>query len=608
MDQTSLMPTGGLVSEPVLDMQGVSVSLPRGGRLVPVLDGLDLTIAAGEMLALVGETGSGKTIAALSIPRLLPEGAVLDGRIFLNNTELTALSEPEMRRQRGPGIGMVFQDPGRALNPSMRVGAQIAEAIRMHQKISAREAWARALARLDEVGIPDPAERANDYPHLFSGGQRQRVTIALALACDPVLLIADECTTGLDPVLARQMLGLLHELRRRRDLAVLFVTHDLSLVRRHADTVQVLYAGQAVERGSVPSVLSNPLHPYTGALLAAAPKLTRRPAAAISGMAPEPEARSGACRFADRCAGAKPVCGSAPPDWSGTLPSPTLKSPTLHSQARCVFAGEVAMPAPQPILPNDAPKPGELLSVAALSVTYVPRFGGAGRYAVRDVSLRVQEGECLAIVGASGSGKTSLGRAVLQMLPYDGQVALWGSLINDKAPRARRAARRRMQVVFQDPASSLNPAMTVGALIEEPLLLAGIDARQRAYRVRALLPQMGLADSLIDRYPASLSGGQAQRVALARALAGEPDLLVLDEPTSGLDVSTQAGLLILLRRLLSTRRIAYLFITHDLAAARFLAHRIAVMQDGEIVELQAAEELVKRPRHPASRALVEAFE
>jgi oligopeptide/dipeptide ABC transporter ATP-binding protein len=607
MDQAAALPAGDTVTDTVLDMQGVSVSLPRGGRLVPVLDGLDLTIAAGEMLALVGETGSGKTIAALSIPRLLPDGARLDGRIFLNGTDLTALSEAEMRRQRGPGIGMVFQDPARALNPSMRVGAQIAEAIRLHQKVSAGEAWARALARLDEVGIPDPAERALDYPHLFSGGQRQRVTIALALACDPVLLIADECTTGLDPVMARQMLGLLHVLRRRRDLAVLFVTHDLSLVRRHADSVQVLYAGQAVERGAVPSVLSQPLHPYTGALLAAAPKLNRRPAATISGMAPEPEARGGACRFADRCAGAKPVCTSAPPDWSRAGASPGQAGSQAHA-ARCVFAGQIDMPAAQPILPNDAAKADELLSVTALTVTYVPRFGRGARVAVQDVSLRIQEGECLAVVGASGSGKTSLGRAVLQMLPYDGQVALWGTPIASKAGRARRSARRRMQVVFQDPASSLNPAMTVGALIEEPLLLAGIDARQRNHRMRDLLPQMGLADSLIDRYPTSLSGGQAQRVAVARALAGEPDLLVLDEPTSGLDVSTQAGLLILLRRLLSSRRIAYLFITHDLAAARFLAHRIAVMQDGEIVELQTAEELVKRPRHPASRALVEAFE
>jgi len=608
MDSTSALPPSNTVTDTVLDMQGVSVSLPRGGRLVPVLDGLDLTIAAGEMLALVGETGSGKTIAALSIPRLLPEGARLEGRIVLNGTELTALSEAEMRRQRGPGIGMVFQDPARALNPSMKVGAQIAEAIRLHQNVGAGEAWARALARLDEVGIPDPAERAHDYPHLFSGGQRQRVTIALALACDPALLIADECTTGLDPVLARQMLGLLNVLRRRRDLAVLFVTHDLSLVRRHADTVQVLYAGQAVERGAVPDVLSRPLHPYTGALLAAAPKLNRRPSAAISGMAPEPEARSGACRFADRCPGAKPVCTSAPPDWSRAGPAPATLQAPLQPQARCVFAGQIDMPAVQPILPNDAPKPGELLSVTALSVTYVPRYGRGSRIAVRDVSLHIQEGECLAIVGASGSGKTSLVRAVLQMLPYDGQVALWGSPINYNTARTRRAARRRMQVVFQDPASSLNPAMTVGDLIEEPLLLAGIDARQRNHRMRDLLPQMGLADSLIDRYPGSLSGGQAQRVAVARALAGEPDLLVLDEPTSGLDVSTQAGLLILLRRLLSSRRLAYLFITHDLAAARFLAHRIAVMQDGEIVELQAAEELVKRPRHPASRALVEAFE
>jgi ABC-type dipeptide/oligopeptide/nickel transport system ATPase subunit len=299
-----------------------------------------------------------------------------------------------------------------------------------------------------------------------------------------------------------------------------------------------------------------------------------------------------------RCGGVQPVCTVESPPWSGGG----------ETEARCFFAAKIPLPAMQAILPSELPKSGELLGITGLSVRYAPRFRGTGRMAVNDVNLTIQEGECLGVVGASGSGKTSLGRAVLQMMPYEGSVALWGSQVGLLPPQPLRTARRRMQVVFQDPASSLNPTMNVADLIEEPLKLAGIGARQRRDRARSLMAQMGLADSLLTRLPGSLSGGQAQRVAVARALSSEPDLLVLDEPTSGLDVSTQAGLLILLRRLLSTRRMAYLFITHDLAAARFLSHRIAVMEGGRVVEIQPAEGLVKRPGHAASRALVEAFQ
>jgi oligopeptide/dipeptide ABC transporter ATP-binding protein len=550
------------------------------------------------MLALVGETGSGKTMAALSVPRLLPPGARIGGSIALHGTELTTLPDEAMRRLRGPAIGVVFQDPAAALNPSHRVGDQIAEAIALHAGGGRRAAWDQAVARLEEVGIADAARRARDYPHQFSGGQRQRVTIALALACDPALLIADECTTGLDPVLARQILDLLAGLRRSRDMAVLFVTHDLLLARRHADTIQVLYAGQSVEHGPAAAVLARPLHPYTAALLASAPSLTHRPAAAIGGMAPEPERRGEGCRFAPRCVAAQPVCTAAPPPWSVRGPA----------GARCVFAGQMPLPHMPPIQPSEAPKSGEILTVKQISVQYAPRLrGGRPAPAVRGVSLDIRDGECLGIVGASGSGKTSLARAVLQMLPYDGQVALWGTPVGGLPPRPLRMARRRMQVVFQDPASSLNPTMTVGELVAEPLLLAGIAPAPRRERAAALLAQMGLAETLLDRLPGSLSGGQAQRVAVARALSSEPDLVVLDEPTSGLDVSTQAGLLILLRQLLATRRMAYLFITHDLAAARFLSHRIAVMEAGELVEVQEAEALVRWPMHPAARALVEAY-
>jgi oligopeptide/dipeptide ABC transporter ATP-binding protein len=585
------------MTAPLLHMENVTVSLPRGKQMVPVLEQLNLQIGAGEMLALVGETGSGKTMAALSIPRLLPRGAVLSGKIMLKGEELTALPRDQLRSWRGREIGVVFQDPAASLNPSMTVGAQIAEAIRLHSGGSYRAAKSAAVDRLAEVGIPNARQRAREYPHQFSGGQRQRVTIALALACDPSLLIADECTTGLDTVLTRQILDLFAILQERRNMAVLLVTHELSLVQRHANTVQVLYAGRCVERGPAARALARPLHPYTNALLVAAPSLNNHAVAAIPGIAPEPEDRGRLCRFAARCPAAKPVCHTAEPPLT----------PMGGGEALCHFAGEAGR-APRAATPAiDMPHGPEVVSVAKLTMRYTPRFHGPTRTAVHDASLTIREGECLALVGASGSGKTSLGRAMLQMAPYEGKVALWGDRLDRLTPHKLRAARRRMQVVFQDPAMSLNPTMTVAALIEEPLRLAGIGPRERRDRAMALLPQVGLPHAMEHRLPGTLSGGQAQRVALARALAGEPDLLVLDEPTSGLDVSTQAGLLILLRRLLTMRRIAYLFITHDLAAARFLAHRIAVMEEGRLVEISSAESLVRQPVHGASRALVEAY-
>jgi oligopeptide/dipeptide ABC transporter ATP-binding protein len=583
------------VSE-VLRTDGLTVHLTRGGRLVPIIEGLDLRIDAGEMLALVGESGCGKTTAALAIPRLLPAGAVLSGSITLSGTELTSLGEPQLRGLRGRAIGVIFQDPASALNPAQRVGAQIAETIRLHTGLDRAAAWDAALARLGEVGIAEPARRARDYPHMLSGGQRQRATIAIALAGDPALLIADECTTGLDPVLAHQVLDLIAGLRARRAMAVLFVTHDLTQVRHYADTVQVLYAGQSVERGAARGVLARPLHPYTAALRDAAPSLTRPAVAPMAGTAPEPEARGAACRFAPRCPGVRPVCTAGPPAWSAHT----------DTQARCFFAGEIAVPPFVGMREVGAAGSGAALSLTGVSVGYRPRFGGASHLAVQDVSLAIAPGECLGLVGASGSGKTSLGRAVLQMLEYDGSVALGGRVLRALPPRALRAARARIGAVFQDPTASLDPMMHVGALVAEPWRVARVPARDWPVRARALLARVGLAESLVGRLAGSLSGGQAQRVALARALAAEPDLLVLDEPTASLDVSTQAGLLVLLRDLLGERRVGCLFITHDLAAARFLSHRIAVMEGGRVVEVQSAAGLVAAPVHAATRALVAA--
>ncbi len=495
-------------------MQGVSVALPRGGGLAPVLRDVSLSVAAGEMVALVGDSGSGKTTAALSIPRLLPEGAVVGGCVEVGGVDVAGLDEGALRRLRGTQVGVVFQDPLAALNPALRVGEQIAAPVRVHIGASRETAWARAVALLAEMGIADAAARARDYPHQFSGGMRQRVVIAGALACGQRLVIADEPTSGLDALLARQILDLLARLRRERGLAVLLVSHDEALVARYADRVVVLRDGVAVAQ----------------------------------------DARGGA-----RAAGGRVAAG--------------------------------------------ADTGGALLQVSGLGVSY----GGAGRPALDDVSFALRRGECLGVVGASGSGKTTLGRAVLQMLPYRGVVALEGQDLARLRGAALVAARRRMQVVFQDPAASLNPFMRVADIVGEALVLGGqTRAAVRRERSAALLAQVGLDAGLLDRRPGSLSGGQAQRVAIARALAAAPALIVLDEPTSSLDASAREGLLELLGDLARALSLGYIVITHDLAVVRRLAHRIAILHQGRIVELEDAETLMRAPRHEVSKALIEA--
>ena len=493
------------MSTPMLRMQGVSVALPGPAGLVPVLNGLSLSIAAGEMLALVGESGSGKTTAALSIPRLLPEGARLTGRIELAGVDVATLGANALRRLRGTALGYVFQDPLAALNPAMRVGAQIAEPIRLHLGASRAEAWSRAVALLDDMGIANAAARAHDYPHQFSGGMRQRATIAAALACGPKLLIADEPSTGLDPALTAQILDLLARLRRERGLAVLLISHDQALVARYADTVLTMRDGAAVQ---------------------------------VAHAAPAP--------------------------------------PPRHEAA-----------------PAAAP---EILRVEHLCVTYAASFGArtASAPALRDVSFTLRQGECLGVVGASGSGKTTLGRAVLQMLPYSGRVLLNGQDLGRLRGAALRQARRRIQVVFQDPVASLNPFMTTAAILDEALRGGDPQHRTRAH-AEALLAQVGLPAALLDRLPATLSGGQAQRVAIARALAAEPALIVLDEPTSSLDAPARDALLALLADLARHRQLGYILITHDLAVVRRLAHRVAILDQGMIVKLEDAETLMRAP-------------
>jgi peptide/nickel transport system ATP-binding protein len=572
---------------PVLEMRDVTVTLRRGGRDVPVLENFSLSIMPGEMLALVGESGSGKTVAALSVLRLLPPGAKIAGEIWLDG-EL--VQEARLRQLRGGVAGMVFQDPLAALNPTRTVAAQIAEAWRLHKGGSAAAARARALVLLGEVGIPDAAARLDDYPHQFSGGMRQRVMIAMALACGPKLLIADEPSTGLDPVIARQIMELLLRLRREMNLAVLFVTHDLSVVAAHADAVHVLYAGRSVEWGRAEDFFVRPRHPYSAALRNAVAWLGQVRLANIPGQLPEPEARPPGCRFAPRCDYAQAECSAAyPPAVNGA-----------GTMVACLYPLQAAERIAEEIAKGRGQEFALLLEVLNLSV----QFGNAR--VLQDVSLTIGRGECLGVVGESGSGKSTLGRAILQMSPYAGSVVLDGVDLAALRGAKLRAARRRIQVVFQDPRESLNPRLRIGEIIAEPLRLNGVAREAAMVQVATLLEDVGLSPALMDLYPGGVSGGQAQRIAIARALAAAPDVLVLDEPTSALDVSTQALLLNLLRDLSRRRGLSCLLISHDFAVVSFLADRIAVLRGGRIIEVGAAAELLAAPREAYTKELIAA--
>ncbi|MGP8027243.1 MAG: dipeptide ABC transporter ATP-binding protein [Acidocella sp.] len=590
----------------VLDIRNLSVSLPRGGAgNVPILEHLDLTVAPGEMVALVGESGSGKTIAALSIMRLLPKGAAITGEIWQDGMDLAQADEAAMRRVRGKKIGMVFQNPLSALNPTRTVASQIMEAWRVHEGGSAKAARARALELLGEVGIPNPAARLDDYPHQFSGGMRQRVMIAMALACSPQLLIADEPTTGLDPLIAKQIMTLIARLRREHNMGVLFVTHDLSVVEEHADSVHVLYAGRSVEWGKAKEFFAHPRHPYSEALLGAVARLGQARLQNIPGHLPEPESRPAGCRFTPRCPYAQADCSAAYP-----LPSPAAGTAAaclypLPAVAQPAYAAAPALPA----TPRQFPPQLELRNLAVRYGGASGWFGGTKKHppSLADISLTLGRGECLGVVGESGSGKSTLGRAVLQMLPYEGDVLLEGRSFSSLRGQDRRAQRRKLQVVFQDPRESMNPRMSIGEVIAEPLRLKGgmSNADLRA-RVEALLASVGLNPEMAARLPGAVSGGQAQRIAIARALAAEPEIIVLDEPTSALDVSTQAMLLNLLKDLASRLALSYILISHDFAVVSYMADRIAVLNAGRIVEMNETSKLISCPQHGYTKALISA--
>ena len=527
---------------PLIDARNVAVSFKVEGGTVEAVRDVSFAVWPGRTTALVGESGSGKSVTARAVMRLLSKRATVSDRtrILYAGKDMAHLSPREMRRLRGNRISMIFQEPMSSLNPVYTVGAQISEGLMLHQRMSRRGAWARVVELLEEVQIPDPAARVNQYPHQLSGGQRQRVMIAMALANRPDVLIADEPTTALDVTVQAQILHLIDDLKTRYGMGVILITHDLTVVRQFADHVHVMQHGEVRESGPTEQIFARPQHPYTKRLLASEPK------------------------------------GQADP----------------------------AMVATETILKGEN-----------VRVQFTLRRGGffKGSYhplvAVDDLSLNLRRGETLGLVGESGSGKTTFGQALIRLIRTNGgRITFAGDRIENKDRKEMRPYRSRMQIVFQDPFSSMNPRLSVRQIIEEGLIVNGIGrtSRERFARVQQALRDAGLPDTIAHRFPHEFSGGQRQRIAIARAIALEPEFILLDEPTSALDLSVQAQIIELLRKLQREKGLSYLFISHDLKVVRALCHRVMVMQHGKIVEEGPVDQVLVDPRTDYTKRLVRA--
>jgi len=578
------------------------------GAARPV-DGISFHIDAGECFALLGESGCGKSMTALGLLRLLPAGArISQGRILFDGKDLLALPEQGMRSVRGGGIGMIFQEPATSLNPVMSVGRQIGEALALHERLSGAAARARAVELLIQVGIPDPLRRLDEFPFQLSGGMKQRVMIAMALAGRPRLLIADEPTTALDFTIQAQVLDVLDNLRRQQGMAVLLISHDLGVVARMADRIGVMYAGQLVEEAPRAQFFAHPAHPYSVRLFAALPDTARHRGrlVTIPGSVPPADARHIGCRFADRCENVMPLCRESPPVWRQVADGQRMRcfleaSPMLGK----VGAGDTVRERRVGV---ESVSP--LLNVIDLRVHFPIRRGIFQRTvghvrAVDGVTLQLRRGRTLALVGESGCGKTTVGKAILQLPPPTaGTVQLDGIELTRLSAAELRPLRARVQMVFQDPFASLNPRLRIGDIIAEGMQALGLETGEQ--RIAGLLMQAGLHADMASRYPHEFSGGQRQRIAIARALAVKPELLICDEPTSALDVSVQAQILNLLSDLQRELGLAYLFITHNIGVVDYLAHDVAVMYLGRIVEHGTTDEVLRNPQHPYTQALLAA--
>jgi peptide/nickel transport system ATP-binding protein len=668
---------------PVLDIQDLSTHIKLTSSVVQAVGNIDLHVEAGETLGVVGESGCGKSMTGLSIMGLLPPGgSIVGGSIKLNDRELVGLKDEELRRVRGNEIAMIFQDPLTSLDPTKTIGYQVAEPVRLHRGASKAEALDRAVEVLSLVGLPRPKERLRDYPHQLSGGLRQRVMIAMALACEPKLLIADEPTTALDVTIQAQILSLLRDLKDRLGMAMLLITHDMGVIAGHADRVNVMYAGRVVETADAAELFTDMHHPYTQALLASIPQLkqdARKALHAIPGLPPDLAHPPQGCRFAARCSRATDKCRTDEPSLSGKTfdhrfscwhpvdgplvlavigeAGPDAASTGLvASDAESIKqatagdkAGYVINAVPDAVLSDagaaDADADASAVVAAGLEMTADGRLevaerkleaaaDGAGAAplldirnlvkeypitsgailqrkvasvkAVSGVSFSVPAGTTFGLVGESGCGKTTLGKVIVALeRPNSGAVTLGGVDVSKLRGGELRRKRRDLQLMFQDPHSSLDPRMRVGTIIGEPLAVQRLGSkRAQRDRVFELLSEVGLPRNAVERYPHEFSGGQRQRIGLARALTLNPRLIVADEPVSALDVSIRAQVLNLMKRLQASHGLTYVVISHDLAVVKYMAERIGVMYLGKLVELGSGQDIYERAAHPYTAGLI----
>ena len=613
---------------PLLEIEDLQTHIRLREGVVHAVDGVTLHVDPGETVGIVGESGCGKTMTALSIMNLLPTGgSIVGGSITLNGREISALNDDAMRRVRGNEIGMIFQDPLTSLNPTMTVGKQIAEAVVLHRDVTKTQAMDRAVEVLDLVGMPKARERVGEYPHQFSGGMRQRVMIAMALACEPKLLIADEPTTALDVTIQKQILELIDDLRQRLGMAVILVTHDLGVIAGRTDRVFVMYAGKIAETTGTRSLFANPRHPYSEALFHALPEKaaeSRERLYSIPGMPPDLVNPPAGCRFAPRCRYATDQCRAEQPPLSGETPGHRFAcfhpvgaagddaaAPATAVTASAQFA---AAGATNGAANGDGDGAGKVLLTLEHLVKNFPVTRGAvlqrkvGEVsAVADVSLQIRRGETFGLVGESGCGKTTLGRLVVGLdKATSGTINFDGKNLTRSTGRQYRRQRRKIQLMFQDSYASLDPRMRAGTILREPLVVQHIGSRQeQRQRVAEMLDHVGLPRSATERYPHEFSGGQRQRLGFARALVLSPDLIVADEPVSALDVSIQAQVLNLMRKLQRELGLTYMFISHDLAVVRYLSNHIGVMYLGKLVEVGPADEVYLTAAHPYTKGLID---
>ncbi|MCW8945636.1 MAG: ABC transporter ATP-binding protein [Sedimenticola sp.] len=601
------------MSDILLKVKNLQTWLGEGDRPVRAVDGVDLTIRKGETFALLGESGCGKSMTALSIMRLLPPaGRIKGGQVLLGKTSLLDLPEFAMREERGGRMAMIFQEPMTSLNPVMTIGQQIGEAVRIREGVDKESRDLRIIELLNSVGIPDPERRVGEYPHQLSGGMKQRVMIAMALAGRPELLIADEPTTALDVTIQAQVLNLLKTLQQQTGMAILLITHDLGVVAEVADRVAVMYAGQIIEVAESERFFRLPQHPYSQKLFQSLPDSNKRSQrlAVIQGSVPALNQIFTACRFMDRCHRAFGDCHTAP-EWTALSDDEGVRC-HLSEQPELLQSEVIQQESHQPIASGVGQAP--LLDVEDLKVHFPIHKGVFKRTvgyvkAVDGVSLTIAPGKTLALVGESGCGKTTVGKGILQLVkPTEGRVTFETDELTTLSSRALRSRRSELQIIFQDPVASMNPRMLVSDIIEEGMKAQKIvrDSAQRRARVMELLEQVGLPADSASRYPHEFSGGQRQRICVARALAVDPKLIICDEPTSALDVSVQAQILNLLKSLQLSRGLAYLFITHNISVVAYLADEVAVMYLGRIVERGSVDLLLAEPKHPYTQALLSA--